>query len=304
MPHQNRSPIKIAVVQVAPVFLDSSETLKKMENVLRDLRKQACKLVLFPESLLPGYPRGFTFGTSVGRRTDQGRNLWHRYHQASVQVGDEMCQRIGELARQFGINLIIGVTEKDPISSSLYCSMLHFNQLGTLIAKHRKIKPTGAERLIWAEGDGTSIHSVQTSVGRVGGLICWENYMPQARVKLYKSGLDIYLAPTADSRPSWSASMQHIACESRCFVLSCNQYFRKSDYDSELQELLQPDGPEIMCRGGSCIVSPYGEFLAGPMYDREGPLVAEIDLEEVIKSRMDFDPIGHYSRDDIFPHLE
>ncbi|NND31894.1 MAG: carbon-nitrogen hydrolase family protein [Saprospiraceae bacterium] len=298
---ENQSSVRVAVVQMTPAFMDNNATLHSMEVVLTKLKDQGCQLALFPESLLPGYPRGFTFGTTVGNRTSGGRDLWHRFHQVSIKEGDHVCAALADLARRFGLYLIIGVTEKDSINSSLYCSMFYFNPEGLLVGKHRKIKPTAAERLIWAEGDGTSIRSITTPIGRLGGLICWENYMPQARVRLYQSGLDIYLAPTADARPSWLSSMQHIACESRSYVLSSNQFFQKDDYSEEFQRLLEDKSTATLCRGGSCIVSPYGELLAGPIYDREGYSLAEIDLGEVVKSRMDFDPIGHYTRNDLFP---
>ena len=300
MSNQRHKKVRAAVVQLTPAFLDNKATLDKIDKVLQNLKEQHCQLALFPESLLPGYPRGFTFGASVGRRTDAGRDLWLQYHNASVLVDDEVCQSLGAMAVKYEIYLVIGVTEKDAVNSSLYCSMLHFDQQGVMVAKHRKIKPTATERLIWAEGDGTSIKSVTTSLGRIGGLICWENYMPQARIKLYQSGIDIYLAPTADARDTWQNCMQHIAFESRTFILSSNQFFRQTDYTPALRKLLDSDQPDVLCRGGSVIISPYGQVIAGPLYDQEGHLIADLDLSEVTKSRMDFDPIGHYARNDLF----
>jgi nitrilase len=284
----------VAVVQITPSFLDNSATLKKVEQILAPLYKQQCKLVLFPESTLPGYPRGFTFGTTIGRRTEPGRDLWLRYHECSIATTGPEVSLLSQMAVDFGMHLIMGVTEKDIVSSTLYCSTFHFATDGRLLHVHRKLKPTGSERVIWGEGDGTCINSVSTEIGRVGGLICWENYMPEARMKLYLSGLDIYLAPTADARDTWLASMQHIACESRTYVLSSNQFFCRSDYSRNLQDELDDDQPEILCRGGSCIVSPYGDVLAGPLHDKEGSLVVKIDRREILKSRMDFDVIGHY----------
>ena len=171
------------------------------------------KLALFPESYLPGYPRGMSFGAVVGSRSDLGREMWQQYWKNSVQCEDSTFKRISQLAEENKMFLIVGVTERDLTHSSLYCSLLFFAPDGSLIGKHRKIKPTGTERLIWAEGDGQSVTTYQTSIGRLGGLICWENMMPTARMALYQSGVDLYLAPTADARPSWTASMQHIACE-------------------------------------------------------------------------------------------
>jgi nitrilase len=282
------------VVQMTPNFLDNEATIRRIEHELTHLHSQGCKLVLFPESTLPGYPRGFTFGASIGRRTEPGRDLWLRYHESCIQTNGREAKFLSQMAGDFQIHLIIGVTEKDKVSSTLYCSTFHFAPDGQLKHVHRQVKPTGTGRVIWGEGDGNCIQSVDTELGRVGSLICWENYMPEARMRLYRSGLDIYLAPTADARDTWLASMQHIACESRTYVLSSNQYFRRSDYCKELQDLLDTGHPEILCRGGSCIVSPYGKVLAGPIYGNEGCLIAEIDHREILKSRMDFDVIGHY----------
>ncbi|MBK8504850.1 MAG: carbon-nitrogen hydrolase family protein [Saprospiraceae bacterium] len=291
---ENVDVFNAAVVQITPTFLDNEETIKKVERQLTYLHSQECRLVLFPESIFPGYPRGFTFGATVGRRTEAGRDLWLRYYETSLLATGPEAKLLSQMAGDFNMHLIIGVTEKDKISSTLYCSTFHFAPDGQLKHVHRKVKPTGTERVIWGEGDGSCIQSVDTELGRVGGLICWENYMPEARMKLYRSGLDIYLAPTADARDTWLASMQHIACESRSYVLSSNQYFRKSDYSLDLQELLDHDQSEILCRGGSCIVSPLGKVLAGPIYDREDSLITKIDRRDILKSRMDFDVIGHY----------
>lgn len=284
---------KAAVVQITPVFFDNQATLRKIESVLSDLSRQECRLAVLPESLLPGYPRGFTFGASVGRRTEAGRTLWLEYHENSVSPNDAISKRLAEMSGDYQMHIAIGVTERDSVNSTLYCSVFHYSR-GILIHIHRKVKPTGTERLIWGEGDGSTIQSITEEWGRVGSLICWENYIPEARMKLYKSGIDCYLAPTADARDTWTATMRHIACESRSYVLSSNQFFRKSDYRSSLRNLLEVDQPEILCQGGSCIVSPYGQLLAGPLYGKEGCLIVEIDMSEVVKSRMDFDVIGHY----------
>jgi nitrilase len=179
--------------------------------------------------------------------------------------------------------------------------MLYFNADGELIGKHRKLKPTGGERLIWGEGDGSTLTVIETEFGKVGGLICWENYMPLARMAMYSKGVDLYLAPTADARDSWQSTLRHIACEGRCFVLGCNQFVTKAMYPSDLAGV---EGlanlPEILCRGGSAIISPLGEVLAGPLYDQEGTLLADLDLAEIARGKFDFDVTGHYSRPDVF----
>jgi nitrilase len=177
--------------------------------------------------------------------------------------------------------------------------MFYFSPKSGFLGRHQKIKPTGVERLIWGEGDGSSLVSFDTKIGKLGGLICWENYMPEARMSMYKKGVEIYLAPTADARPSWTDTMKHIALEGRCFVLGCNQYFEKKDYPAEYQNLVT-DEPEILSVGGSIIVAPSGEVIAGPLFGEEGVLTAELELGEISKFKMDFDVIGHYSRNDIF----
>ena len=172
---------------------------------------------------------------------------------------------------------------------------------GQLLGKNRKLKPTGSERLIWGEGDGSTLTVLGTALGKVGGLICWENYMPLARMAIYDKGVDIYLAPTADDRDTWQATLRHIACEGRCFVLGCNQYMTKDMYPDDLKDLKElVEQPEIMCRGGSAIISPLGKAIAGPLYDKEGILFANLDLSAIARSKFDFDVVGHYARPDVF----
>jgi nitrilase len=204
------------------------------------------------------------------------------------------------MAKANGVYLVTGVTERDPVNGSLYCTVLYLSPTEGYLGKHRKIKPTGVERLIWAEGHGADIlTTVHTELGRLGGLICWENYMPLARMAIYQQGVQVYIAPTADARETWPATMQHIALEGRCFVLGCNQFFRRDDYPGEFRALVEED-EAVICRGGSVIVSPQGKFVAGPLWDETGILTAELDLDEVIASKLDFDVIGHYTRPDLF----
>jgi nitrilase len=197
----------------------------------------------------------------------------------------------------------MGVIERDSQYSrgTLYCTLLYFGPDGQLLGKHRKIMPTAAERLIWGAGDGSTLTTIKTEIGTIGGLICWENYMPLARTFMYSKGVEIYLAPTADARERWNSTLRHISLEGRCFVLGCNQYVTKSMYPADLEGIEDlEEHPEVICRGGSVIISPLGEMLAGPLYDREGILYADLDLAQVVRSRFDFDAVGHYSRPDIF----
>jgi len=293
------SSFKLAVIQASSVLFDLEQTLQKLENLALKASSKGAKLILFPEAFVSGYPRGLGFGTVVGSRTDEGRILWQKYWNSSVAEGDQACKRIGQIAKAANAFLAIGVNEKDTVSGTLYCSMFYFSPKGELIGKHRKIKPTAQERVIWGEDDGSTLSTFNTELGKIGGLICWENYMPMARMAIYQKGVQIYLAPTADSRENWQATMKHIALEGRCYVLGCNQYVTKSMYPTEFQDELKKQ-PEVMCNGGSVIVDPLGEVLAGPLWGEEGILTAEISLDKVTQSKLDFDPIGHYHRPDLF----
>ena len=289
--------IKTAVVQTSPVLFNREATVEKTCHLTAKAAAQGAQLILFPEALIPAYPRGLGFGTVVGSRSPEGRRLWQRYWDNSVDVPGPATQTLGEAAAQAGAHLAIGVIERDGVT--LYCTLLYFSPDGTLLGKHRKLKPTAAERLIWGEGDGSTLTVVDAGFGRIGGLICWENYMPLARMAMYAKGVDVYLAPTADARDTWQATLRHIACEGRCFVLGCNQFVTRRMYPDDLQDELT-DQPETLCRGGSAIVSPLGEVIAGPLFDEEGILYADLDMGEIVRSRFDFDVIGHYARPDVF----
>ena len=295
--------VRAAVVQASPVLFDREATVEKTCRLIQEAAGQDAKLVLFPEAFIPAYPRGLSFGTVVGNRTSAGRRVFQRYWENAVEVPGPETEILGKAARGANIYLAIGVIERDSQSSrgTLYCTLLYFGPDGQLLGIHRKIKPTGAERLIWGEGDGSTLTVIDTELGTVGGLICWENYMPLARTAMYNKGVEIYLAPTADARDVWQATLRHIACEGRCFVMGCNQFITKEMYPSDLEGLDDLDDfPDILCRGGSAIIAPLGEVLAGPLYDKEGMLVADLDLGQIARSRFDFDVVGHYARPDVF----
>ena len=284
------------------MLFNRSASVSKACELITEAGKNGAALVLFPEAFIPAYPRGLTFGTVIGNRTDTGRELWQIYWENSVDVPGPDTNRLGKAAKASGIFLAIGVIEKDAVSrGTLYCTLLYFGPDGKLLGKHRKLKPTAAERIIWGEGDGTTLTTLDTPLGVIGGLICWENYMPLARYAMYQKGVQIYLAPTTDQRDTWQSTLQHIACEGRCFVLGCNQFVTKKMYPPNLPgvEDLKIQ-PEILSRGGSVIISPLGEILSGPLFNREGILYADIDLSEVSRSKMDFDVVGHYARPDVF----
>ncbi|WNG27654.1 carbon-nitrogen hydrolase family protein [Cystobacter fuscus] len=299
----NSPQVRVAVVQAAPVLFNLEGTLERVASWTARAASTGARLVLFPEAFIPAYPRGLGFGFIVGSRSDAGRRLWQLYNEQSVEIPGPAIERLGGIARAHGVFLSIGVIERDRLTrGTLYCTQLYFGPEGALLAKHRKLKPTGSERLIWGEGDGSTLSTVDTPFGRLGGLICWENYMPLARAAMYAKGVDIYLAPTADSRDTWQATMRHIGNEGRCFVLGCNQFVTRDMYPPEVlrEEALPAETPHVMSRGGSVIISPFGEVLAGPLWGEEGVLTADLDLGMLTRARLDFDPCGHYGRPDIF----
>ncbi len=297
------SNVRVAVVQAASVLFHREATLEKAARLVTEAASQGARLILFPEAFVPVYPRGLSFGCVVGSRTEEGRRTWHLYWENAVDVPGPATEALGAAAQSANAYLAVGVIERDSTFSrgTLYCTLLYFGPDGRLLGKHRKLKPTASERLIWGEGDGSTLTVIDTPFGRVGGLICWENYMPLARMAMYGKGVEIYLAPTADQRESWQATLKHIGCEGRCFVLGCNQFVTKSMYPRDLPGVeALADQPEILSRGGSAIIGPFGNVLAGPLYDKEGMLLATLDLGEIARSRFDLDPVGHYARPDIF----
>jgi len=299
----NDQKTKVAVVQAAPVLFNQDATIVKACDLIGQAAEQGAQLILFPEAFIPAYPRGLAFGTVVGSRSPVGRRIWQRYWENTVEVPGPATLKLGEAAKKANVYLAMGVIERDVERSTgtLYCTLLYFGPDGRLLGKHQKLKPTAGERLIWGEGDGSTLTVIQTEIGSIGGLICWENYMPLARMAMYNKGVELYLAPTADARDTWQATLRHIACEGRCFVLGCNQYMTKDMYPDDLKELKELDEqPEIMCRGGSAIISPLGKVLAGPLYDQEGILFADLDLAAIARSKFDFDVVGHYARADVF----
>ena len=289
---------KVAVVQAAPVVFDCERTLDKLATLAKDAANQGAQIVLFPEAFVSAYPRGLDFGAVVGGRTDAGREDFRRYWESSVDVPGPAVDQLSRTARANHIHLVVGVIERD--AGTLYCTVLFFAPDGAFLGKHRKVMPTGSERLVWGFGDGSTLPVYDTELGKLGAVICWENYLPLMRAAMYAKGIEIYCAPTADARDSWIASMRHIAVEGRCFVLSCNQFNRRRDFPADYHTPFGDDPDTIVCRGGSCIVDPFGNFLAGPNTEGEAILVAEIDRAQIVRGKYDLDVVGHYARPDIF----
>jgi len=288
----------VAVVQAAPVVFDRERTLKKVQRLTAEAARRGARLVVFPEAFVSAYPRGLNFGAVVGSRTEEGREQFRRYWESSVDVPGPAVAALGSTARKCKIYLVIGVIERD--RGTLYCTVLFFSPDGAFLGKHRKIMPTASERLVWGFGDGSTMPVFDTPLGKLGAVICWENYLPLMRAAMYAKGIELYCAPTADPRDSWIASMRHIAVEGRCFVLSCNQFNRRSDFPDDYWGALGDDPQSVVTRGGSCIVDPFGNFLAGPNTDGEIILTAEIDRAQIVRGKFDLDVVGHYARPDIF----
>jgi len=288
----------VAVVQAASVAFDRKRTVEKAVDLTRDAAKAGARLVLFPEAFISGYPRGLDFGAVVGARSEAGREDYRRYWESAVDVPGPEVKTLGKAARANSVYLLMGVIERE--RGTLYCCVLFFAPDGTFLGKHRKVMPTASERLIWGYGDGSTLPVFDTPLGRVGAVICWENYMPLLRTYMYSQGIQIYCAPTADHREVWPSTMQHIALEGRCFVLGCNQFNRRRDFPEKYNSSFGDSPDTVISRGGSCIVDPFGQFLAGPNFEEETILVAEIDRTQLSKAKFDFDAVGHYARPDIF----
>ena len=289
---------KAAVVQSAPVVFDSSGTLEKVSQLTKQAAATGAKLVVFPEAFVSAYPKGLDFGARVGSRTAEGRDTFRRYFDSAIDVPGPAVDQLAKTARENAVHLVIGVIERD--IGTLYCTALFFAPDGTFLGKHRKLMPTAMERIIWGYGDGSTLPVYDTALGKLGAVICWENYMPMLRMAMYSKGIQLYCAPTADDRDTWLSSMQHVALEGRCFVFTACQHLRRGNCPSDYAAIQGNDPATVIMRGGSAIVGPLGQVLAGPLYNEDGILTADIDLAEIARSKYDFDVVGHYARPDVF----
>ena len=285
----------IAALQLGTATEGTSATLSKILSYRDEILKSNCDLLVLPEALLGGYPKGSDFGTRIGYRTEEGREEFLQYWNQAINIDGPEVSELIVLARECKTAIVIGIIERG--GSTLYCTALFITENGE-VAKHRKLMPTASERLIWGQGDGSTIPVIETSAGKIGAAICWENYMPLLRTAMYAKGIEIWCAPTVDDRDIWQVSMQHIAYEGRNFLVSACQYIPTPENENRKGNRYPIDKPLI--RGGSVIVSPMGEVLAGPLYNQEGVISAAIDLDDIVKARYDMDTTGHYSRPDIF----
>jgi nitrilase len=288
-----------STVAALQIGTDPGGTACTLEKVLAsgpEIRGIGARLVVMPEALLGGYPKGEIFGARLGYRLPEGRETFARYYASAIELPGPETDALAALSRETGASLVTGVIER--AGSTLYCTALFFAPDDGLVAKHRKLMPTGTERLIWGQGDGSTMPVVHTAAGRIGAAICWENHMPLLRTAMYAKGLDIWCAPTVDERDIWQCSMRHIAHEGRCFVISACQVQPSPAALGQSIEGWEPDRPLI--RGGSLIAGPLGDLLAGPVFNETTLIPTEIDLAENPRARYDFDPVGHYARPDIF----
>lgn len=287
-----------AVAQIASIPDDSNATAQKIERVIHRVADEKARLVVFPEAILGGYPKGASFGAPIGMRLPEGRAAFATYHAAAIDLNGPEVARIAAATRETGIFAVVGCIERD--GGTLYCTALFFDGAKGLVSKHRKLMPTAAERLIWGFGDGSTMEAVDTPLGKIGAVICWENYMPALRMHMYAQGVTLYCAPTADDRDTWLSTMRHVALEGRCFVLTACQYITRGAY-SDSHESALGDAPDtVMMRGGSAIVDPLGQVIAGPDFSGETVLYARIDPNLIMRGKYDFDVTGHYARPDIF----
>jgi nitrilase len=286
-------PLTAACIQAEPVLFDRAATIERIAELAAEAAGNGAQLILFPEAFIPAYPsnRWVQFLSAGG----EGKPVYAKLARESLEVPGPDTERLGEIAREHGLWLAVGANEL--ARGTIYNALLVFGPDGKLALHHRKLMPTNHERLVWGLGDGAGLEAVETDLGRVGGLICWENLMPLARFALYETGVEIYLAPTADDSEQWHDSIRHIARESRAFVLSCCVFQRASSYPDDVP---LAEGDELMGRGGSAILAPDGSYLAGPAWDEEAILYAELDPQRLYEERQRFDPAGHYHRPDVF----
>lgn len=290
--------VRVSVVQAAPELFDTAKSLQKLADLAAEAAGQRAELVVFPEAFIGGYPKGHDFGVTIGIRTAEGREEFRDLFESAIDVPGPATEFLGRVAKDRSIHVVTGAIERD--GGTLYCTALIFGPDGAMLGKHRKVMPTAMERVIWGSGDGSTIPVVGSRLGKIGSVICWENYMPLLRTAMYAKGVELYCAITVDDRETWIPTVRHIALEGRCFVLSACQVLRRTN--------LPPDYPaedfavdqEFLIRGGSCIVGPLGQLLAGPQYGEECILTTDLDLADLPRSKFDFDAVGHYARPDVF----
>ena len=295
-----REPVTVACVQVEPAIFDREATIDRVAARTEEAAANGASLVVFPEAFVPAYPSSVWARALAGWAEPRAKAAFALLAREAVAIPGPASGRLAEVARASGAWLVIGVTEVEPERpGTLYNTLLAYGADGELALRHRKLVPTNHERLVWGPGDGRGLHAIDTPLGRIGGLICWENYMPLARFALYESGVEIYLASTADDADAWQATLVHIARESRAFVVSPCHFQRAASYPEDFPLRQELAGTDVIGRGGSAILAPDGSYLAGPLYGEEGILYAELEPARLFEERQRFDAVGHYHRPDV-----
>ncbi|UEC01749.1 carbon-nitrogen hydrolase family protein [Burkholderia vietnamiensis] len=292
------TPYSAAVVQAGSLIYDTPATLTKLQDLTLDAARRGAKLVVFPEAFVGGYPKGLDFGARLGTRSDEGREEFRRYYEGAIEEGGPESDIMAAAARSNGVHLVVGVIER--AGGTLYCSAFFYGPDGSFLGKHRKLMPTALERLVWGFGDGSTLPVMETALGKIGAVICWENYMPLLRTAMYAQGVQVYCAPTVDARDTWLPTMQTIALEGRCFVVSACQFTTAADFPADHQARSADGSNAVLIRGGSCIVDPLGKVLVAPSFEGEGIYLAELDLDSITRGKYDLDVVGHYARPDVF----
>lgn len=294
-----KSTCRIALVQAEPVMFDKAKGLEKTLELIAEAAAKNAELIVFPELFIPGYPIGMSFGFSMGKRSESGREDWKRYYDASIVAGESEFEQLSAAAVKAGAYISLGFSERDAVLGTLYNSNVIFEPDGTWKV-HRKLKPTGTERVVWGDANRGYFPVTETPWGPIGSLICWESYMPLARVALYEKGITIYISPNTNDNPEWQATIQHIAIEGKCYFVNADMIVRRSSYPADLNERDAVERqPEMVCRGGSCIIDPYGHYLTQPVWDEETIIYAELDMSLAASCKMEHDAVGHYSRPDV-----
>lgn len=290
---------KIAVVQAEPVMFDKDACMKKAMSLIEECAANGAELIVFPELFIPGYPFGMNFGFATGCRSQKGREDWKQYHDNSILADGEEMQTLIKAAKDNNVYLSMGYSERDAVNGTLYNSNMMISPDGTAL-NHRKLKPTGSERVVWGDANKDYFPVMQTPWGPMGNLICWESYMPLARVALYEKGISIYISPNTNDNPEWQDTIRHIAIEGHCYFINCDMLIRKESYPKSLNEYEKIEKlPDMVCKGGSCVIDPYGHLVSDCIWDEEGIIYAKLDMQKVPSSKMEHDVCGHYARNDV-----
>lgn len=294
-----RSECPIAIVQAAPIMFNKDACVEKVLRYLDECADHGAELVVFPELFIPCYPFGLTFGFRVGSRDQGGREDWKKYYDNSILAEGPEMRRIVNKAMERQIYVSVGYSEREALNGTLYNSNMMIAPDGTAM-NHRKLKPTGSERVVWGDADRDYFPVMETPWGPMGNLICWESYMPLARVALYQKGITLYISPNTNDNPEWQHTIRHIAIEGHCYLVNCNMFFTREMYPEDLNardEIAKL--PDIACHGGSSVIDPFGHPITETLWDMEGVIYAVLDMQKVPASRMEFDACGHYSRPDV-----